>query len=148
MCSPIRSIAATSAFASTGSSRAGRSKESPYGSGSTSIVPSSVISAYSTYVPAPKLTTLSTEMSSRSSDSEALRSRHTSASFEPAAGAAGVDQDAGEGHEAGEALGTDGRIGAVAVVAPAPLGRRRRRARRRAGNGLGEELRIAACAAR
>ena len=40
MCSPIRSIAATSAFASTGSSRAGRANESPYGSGSTSIVPS------------------------------------------------------------------------------------------------------------
>ena len=36
-CSPIRSIAATSAFASSGSSRAGRAKLSPYGSGSTSI---------------------------------------------------------------------------------------------------------------
>ncbi len=35
MCSPIRSMAATSAFASTGSNRAGRANESPYGSGST-----------------------------------------------------------------------------------------------------------------
>ena len=48
MCSPIRSIAAISALASTGSSRAGRANESPYGSGSTSIMPSAPISAYST----------------------------------------------------------------------------------------------------
>ena len=66
----MRSIAAMSAFASTGSRRAGRAKLSEYGSGSTSISPSSSISAYRTYEPPPKFTTLRTLMSSRSSASE------------------------------------------------------------------------------
>ncbi len=68
-------------------------------------------------MPAPKLTTFSTEMSSRSSWSEIFSDLQTAAGVKPPVGPPGFDQDAGERHQPGEALRSDRGLRMVAVAA-------------------------------
>ena len=122
---PIRSIAATSALASIGSSRAGRSNVSEYGSGSTSISPRRQHLGVDHVRAAAEVD----DVQHRDVLAQLLR-RHLQlladvVDLQPLARAAGGDQHRRERHEPREALRADRGLGAAAAAVG--LGRRRRR---------------------
>ena len=131
--SPIRSIAATSALASIGSSRAGRSNVSEYGSGSTSISPGRQHLGVDHVRAAAEVD----DVEHRDVLAQLLRRDlqllADVGDLQPLARAAGGDQHRGERDQAGEALRADRGLGAAAAAVG--LGGRRRRGRRPGGDG-------------